>query len=285
MDLKNEDDILALLADPHTRQALIVRIWPEAAQALITINTRNRAVVKARVKSYAEAIRANRFLLGPDAVGVDWDGNLVNSQHRLYGVIDADAPIEILLVTGLDPKVRQVVDIGRQRRLAETLAIEGILRKGNNSGAGAIKLLYQRNQGAFQQSRSAVGHDLLALYAAEHIDVDRMALATQAAERIYTGIHGTSPSAMIALLYQASELDPYECDRFAARVKEGANLQPSEPELLLRNWLSRLKHPREVNTVVHYATYVTAWNARRDQRRPRTVFWDPTRGVAVPDPH
>ncbi|MDE2103935.1 MAG: hypothetical protein KGL39_42255 [Patescibacteria group bacterium] len=107
-------------------RARIVEITPEIAERLIEAhNQHNRAVRSGVVQRYAEDIRAGRWQLNGEAIKVANDGTVLDGQHRLMGVLEANAPIQTVLVTGLARSAQESMDQGIPRGFHDVLRLRG----------------------------------------------------------------------------------------------------------------------------------------------------------------
>jgi hypothetical protein len=95
----------------------------DTALALLEANTQNRPISQDRVRAMAHEMKAGRWLETHQGIGIDRNGAIVDGQHRLWAISDADVAIPMLIVRGLDPESRAVVDTGRARSVADSLKI------------------------------------------------------------------------------------------------------------------------------------------------------------------
>lgn len=105
-----------------------VEISPDTAiQWLEKYNKLNRPVKDTVVKKYAKDMREGRWLQNSaEPIIIDWDGILVDGQHRLFAVWESGCTISFLIVEGCDPQQRQVTDIGVSRNARDILSFEGV---------------------------------------------------------------------------------------------------------------------------------------------------------------
>ena len=106
-------------------QTEIVTLTPKMAHQLLTTNVNNRKLRIREVERYARDILAGNWKLTGEAIQVDWHGNLINGQHRCNAVIMANKPIEVLLITGLDPETQSVIDVAVKRTAVDALRWAG----------------------------------------------------------------------------------------------------------------------------------------------------------------
>jgi hypothetical protein len=59
--------------------------------------------------------------------GIAFDTNqaLVDGQHRLAAIIEADLPVQMTVFSDVEPDTFDVLDTGKRRNVADVLAIEG----------------------------------------------------------------------------------------------------------------------------------------------------------------
>jgi hypothetical protein len=77
------------------------------------------------VRSFAEAMRRGEWLVTHQGIAFDVNGVLVDGQHRLAAVIEADQPVEMTVFTEVPEGAFDVLDTGKRRTAADVLAIEG----------------------------------------------------------------------------------------------------------------------------------------------------------------
>lgn len=131
--------------------AHIVEISPARARALLEhCNKRNRAVDERRVAMYTQEIKAGRWLFTGEAIKISREGLLLDGQHRLWAVLEANVALPLLVITGLDPKAQEVMDQGMPRALHDALHLRG--EPNPNYLAGALRAVahYYRDGVPFQ---------------------------------------------------------------------------------------------------------------------------------------
>jgi hypothetical protein len=100
-------------------------ITPARAAEWLTSNTTNRPLSRPVVRSFAEAMRRGEWLVTHQGIAFDVNGVLVDGQHRLAAVIEADQPVEMTVFTEVPEGAFDVLDTGKRRTAADVLAIEG----------------------------------------------------------------------------------------------------------------------------------------------------------------
>ena len=119
------------VADPEMKRGVVwvrsrvVAITPARAAELLAANSTNRPVSKAVVRGFAEAMRRGEWMVTHQGIAFDTRGVLVDGQHRLAAIIEADRPVELTVFTEVGEGTFDVLDIGKRRSAADVLAIEG----------------------------------------------------------------------------------------------------------------------------------------------------------------
>lgn len=102
-------------------ETTVATIGPEEAATLLEGNKGNRPLRPSAINRYAKDIKEGRWILNGEAIMVAEDGSLINGQNRLSAVVLAGAPIQTVLVTGLNGAAMDTIDLGVGRTLADAL--------------------------------------------------------------------------------------------------------------------------------------------------------------------
>lgn len=116
-------------------------ITPVLAEEYLRHNTKNRQLRKNLVSFYAEQMRKGQWMLNGEAVIFNEQGTLVDGQHRLSAVIEADKGIDMLVVRNADKDSFATIDSGVSRKVQDTFYVKGIP---SASGVSAIIGRYLR---------------------------------------------------------------------------------------------------------------------------------------------
>jgi hypothetical protein len=98
---------------------------PDFCKELLGRNPENRRVDKRIVAQYTRDIEAEQWQLNGETICIDWNGNLINGQHRCMAGVRAGKPFQTVLVTGLPPAAKDTIDGGKKRTYGDRLAIRG----------------------------------------------------------------------------------------------------------------------------------------------------------------
>jgi hypothetical protein len=103
----------------------VQKITPVKAAEMLAANTANRPLSRSTVRAFAEGMRRGDWLVTHHGIAFDTAGVLVDGQHRLAAVVEADLPVEMAVFTDVEPDTFDVLDTGKKRNAADVLAIEG----------------------------------------------------------------------------------------------------------------------------------------------------------------
>lgn len=99
-------------------------IWPYDAILALATNKHNRTLRLERVEGYAHSILTDDWDETCQGIGFDTGGDMIDGQHRSWGIIFANKPARLLVCRGLNPNVKTKVDTGAVRSLACLLELD-----------------------------------------------------------------------------------------------------------------------------------------------------------------
>ncbi len=102
--------------------AKLVEITPEIAASYLQCNSeRQRKISRNTVEKYANDLLNGRWRTNGGPIRFDWDGNLIDGQHRLTAVVETGVSITEFVIWNLDPKAFETIDQGRVRSLGTVI--------------------------------------------------------------------------------------------------------------------------------------------------------------------
>jgi hypothetical protein len=243
----------------------VQRITPAKAEELLAANTANRPVSKSTVRGFAEAMRRGDWLVTHQGIAFDTDGVLVDGQHRLAAIVEADLPVEMTVFTDVEPGTFDVLDTGKRRNAADVLAIEG--EKSSIMLAAMVRtvwLYHNRPDASWSGGAAGVTNHQIVQTLATH---PRLRQFVPIGDRIAaeTGMIKSAAGAASYLVEQANKRarlqDWYE------GVIDGAGLAKTDPRLMFRRTMFAMARrqaglvQRRRDTREHLALYLKAFNA------------------------
>lgn len=243
-------------------QAEVIEVTPEIARQMLARNSANRPLRRSYVSTLAHAIRRGDWMLNGESIKFSQTGALLDGQHRLSAVIEAQKSVKVVVVYGLANDAFITIDMNRRRTAADALAIAGVPNEKLMAAAIRLILILSNNPVQFRQTftPSEVKEWCDAYQDELHqwLTLARMVSKTNLLD----------PSIVIGLSYYFHAKDPEAVRPFFARIADGMGLEHDDPifalrELLAKNATSVSKLPRHFIV----ATVIKAWNMRRSSDR------------------
>ena len=94
-------------------------VTPEMAAEFLQRNKSNRPFRQSWADEWAGRIRRGEWLPTHQGIAFDEDGNLIDGQHRLTGIVIAGIPMYCQITTGLPREAFAVMDQGNRRTLSD----------------------------------------------------------------------------------------------------------------------------------------------------------------------
>ncbi|MGW0681793.1 hypothetical protein ACWD2L_00325 [Streptomyces sp. NPDC002754] len=234
-----------------------------AAKWLAEANSHNRGTRPDRVEAYARDILAKTWLENGDALRFDENGVLLDGQHRLAAIVEADKAIPMFVVTGLPPEAQETMDSGIRRTLSDVLQLRGEIDVHTLAAVVRRALTYTHYSG--DRMHGFTRRDTFT--AAECLDF----LNRHPELRSYTK-HGKTiarscfiPASAVGVAYWLFDrLDGPDTSEFMARLQSGANIDDTDPVYQLRSRAQQMHRGTARYPTYHYlALTIKAWNAYR----------------------
>lgn len=259
-------------------------IEPRMAEEYLAENPLNRNVSTRVVTAYANDMKAGNWRLVGDPIRFDMNGKLLDGQHRLLACVNAGVPFESVVIRGLDPTDRAVVDSGRKRTGANVLEMAGI--KSNSMVMSAVAAMgCFDDKGKLQSSITRIEqptHTELLNWAKEH--APEISIPFRPAMRIYQQ-HRGSCAGYVYGAYKIYEADPHRAYNFLQDVADLATGGRGDPKAALLRRLQVLGSTQRVRAKAARTVYAfyTAWNAFQ-LGEDLYVISDPDKGLPMPKP-
>ena len=255
----------------------IEEITPETAKQWLGLNHKNRRLSDPIITRLAGIIRRDEWMPdSTDGIGLDTDGGVINGQHRLNAVIEADKPIRALVVRNVRPEVIKVIDQGRGRTFTQYLQMmENIIQP--NVTAPAVEWLYRMNHGlevAMPTALKPTVPQLLETFG-EHRKITQ---SVEPAHDAYRRVACPTKPMLAAYHYAMASVDAELADDFFAGLASGVDLTERSPVHALREKYLKENakdQSRKARAYVLAAWLVKAWEATRQglELTERQLYW------------
>ena len=252
----------------------LVTVTPDMAFEMLEKNTMNRNIDEKRVRQYAKDMKGGRWQLNGTTIVFADDGTLLDGQHRLWAVTEANVPVQLLIVYNADKDSIVTMDIGKVRTASNIMQIE----RSTHSVTAAMltKLLWLHD---FMDSnlspatcRMDVSNDDLRTFYNE-----RKEMIECAANLAGHGAHHfvKSHMALAFCVIGRSTVHRDKLKSFFETLKTGSNIDMKHPIMTLRNRLleNRLK-VRVLSVQETLAAYIRAWNAYVRGKDLTVIRWN-----------
>jgi hypothetical protein len=250
---------------------------------MLDANSMNRPLTRSRVVEYAAAMERGEWLVTHQGIAFDSAGVLLDGQHRLAAIVEADQTIEMTVFSDVPDGTFGVLDTGKKRSAGDTLAVEG--EKSTNQLAAMLKIVYlydTRPELAWSGRASRLSNPQVLELLEEHPNIrDYVHVGEQIGQA--TGMIKTAAGASSYLIdrrnRRAALSEWYE------GIIEGTGLGKGDPRLAFRNAMHQMSRQkagqplRRKDSREHVAIYLTAFNAWSDGERVRTLRYHPTDAV------
>lgn len=259
----------------------IESVSPERAAQFLKQNVNNRPLRKNTVSRYAELMRRGAWLTSPEPIIFDFNGELINGQHRLAAVVESGCTVQLTVTRGVDPETFKVIDSGVNRTMADRLHQVDVPHPAIASTAVKYYLWYKIDPRLRWSGGPNVAHkfqvttdDVIKVVRA--IGYDVVGEAGSIAIKVNKETRLPRPSVATAYLL-FKEADPMDLfvSKFFEGLITGVNLRPDDPRLTLRR--TALNSPvatgRSQRMVV---ALIKAWNAYVRGRSLGVIKWLPT---------
>lgn len=267
----------------------IVTVTPEIAEDWLGHNSHNRNLRQRHVEMLAGAILRDEWEFNGDAIRFASDGTLLDGQHRLWAVIEADQPITTVVITGLPRSTQETIDGGgagaARRNLGDALTLRGEKQASTLAAGLAWFWRWQIAESPRSTLRPTLHQAISTLD--EHPELrDSAAEARNVARRFRT-----STGMVTAVHYVLASIDPDDAATFFDKVVSGVGLEEGSPILKLRLYLEQQSvaaaQGTRANAVVHAAMILKAWNAWRDGLHIDRLLWRAggMNAEPFPEPH
>ncbi|MEU9323256.1 hypothetical protein AB0D91_05490 [Streptomyces canus] len=254
---------LSVPASTDVPQVEIMAVTPELAAKWLKQNTHNRNLRKRAISDYARDMAAGQWRLNGEAIKFATDGTLLDGQHRLHAVIEADVAIPLMVVTGLAGETQETMDAGRKRSAADAFSLRGEAHA--TVLASILKRIWMWNQGdvKFRNNYIPTTAECAALLK-ERPEIYR---SVEIAVRTHQAFRYLPQSIVGTAHHIFSRIDVDAAVWFFVRVGDGAELSSGHPILALRNRvMTDRAESRKVPDHQSMAYLIRTWNAVRSDR-------------------
>lgn len=240
-------------------RAILTKVTPKIARDwLDNHNLSNRNISKAKVDEYSIMMAADLWYQDGNTIVFDSNGRLINGQHRLLALIQADASYAILVVVNADPRGFSTTDTGKNRTAKDILGIidDNVYKAGDM--AALAQSIFAYELGAPGGKHKLKHHDLISIIE-KHGEEMYQAVKEANNTRKLRGVGG-SVKALAFSFWLISKVDPVAIREFYSFWPRGIGLEADTgPYHLFRQWPFPSKRPTEIKEMS--ALIIKAYNS------------------------
>lgn len=237
-----------------------VKIDPNKARELLSLNTKNRKLSRKLVEKYAADMTSGRWPYNGDPIRVSATNVLLDGQHRLQAIVDSGVTIEAELIEKLPDDVAMTIDGGRKRSPADVLnMLDGSSMLTTGIAACARSTL---NYLAGYSVSNVQSTPAVVTLVHTYPDLIKYATLAREADRV------TTISSLGAVLFLGTREITMEkrAQQFVEPLKHGEGLDAGDPRLALRNGFmnARMRSgsaSRSIDPRWAFITITQCWNA------------------------
>jgi len=238
--------------------SVLEKISPSKAKALLSRNNHNRGINDKIVREYARVMKSGQWEINGETIKIAEDGTLIDGQHRLHAIIEADTTIETYVVYSLDKETFDTVDIGRKRTNGDMLSVDGV--QNATATAAAIRWIHAyKTTKSNPNNHKLTSHEIREFYKTDEAAIDYAVTKGATAAR---GLMNTGIGA--AMFYLFGKKSMPQTEYFFEALHTGIGLAGGSPILALRNRLINSRTGKAQLVPFEIAILVIrAWNAYR----------------------
>ena len=138
---------------------VVMEVGPQQAYQWLETNSRNRPVKQSHVDRLAREILENRWQLCHQGIAFDTNGLLLDGQHRLWAIIEANRSVPMRVYFNEPAESRLIMDVGERR---SNLDIMTMTQQMGDLSAKHLSTLRAMLAGrSVRQTRMSVGEECL----------------------------------------------------------------------------------------------------------------------------
>lgn len=240
----------------------VVTVTPGLASVILQRNADNRSIKPVKSQHYAADIIAGRWVFNGEPIIVSDTGELNDGQHRMQAVIDANIPVQFLIVFGLPRETRATVDQGAARTAGDYLAMGGMTNANMTAGiTRLVRAYYDSGEKGLSLAKEYSNAQIVAAAKADpalHEAGDYAQCVTKYARGMLL------PSIIGFCFYVLNEVDPTDAHEYLNQICVGENIKRGDPAFAVRSALSNVERSSKAQRA---ELVFRGWNAFRQGRK------------------
>lgn len=258
-----------LLKMPPARAPEKVTVTPQLAASWLERNQINRPLSQPHVTRIAAQIKAGRWRYNGETIKLSPSGDVLDGQHRLWAIIEANMPVEILVVFDVERDAFATIDtLSKPRSGGDVIALAGAPRY-RSAIASALQWLERWQRGTLLDFKAPANR-------IENSDIEESFRANPAivgAVEQSMRLRSLANPSLIAFIYYAiCNRAPALAERMLATLADPAGIGIDDPFYRLRAYFTA-EHHRKKDPLTTIALAFKAANAAQRGAALKSLSW------------
>jgi len=217
-------------------------ITPEDAKVLLQTNVNNRNLSRRRIGMYANDIKRGMWKLTGDSIKLaknpkTGEVRLIDGQHRLLAIIEANLPVQTVVATGLEEDAFSVIDRGKTRTYNDVLNMSKVKNANTVSSVVRPVIVLEAGLNPYGAGIDLVTPEDVVRYAMENEEMVQWAVNRSFKMREHLSGSGTAWAMFVYLLARKHGIKCAEA--FSNSLLMGVGYGIGDARAALRNWVLR----------------------------------------------
>lgn len=247
------------------------------AKELLSTMVLNRSIKKVNFDKLVSAMRNGEFdSENGELIKINKNGKVVDGQHRLMAVIEADVSITMAIAYGCSNDAIKTIDTGATRSIADVLKLSNV--KSYTKVPFVIQcesVIFKNKTIRFTSAHSEykTAHSILDIYNENKEEIDE---TVRVASNFYNKFRLLTPSIIVAYYNVFNKIDSDACDDFFTQLSSYKIYD--SPIILLRDKLTKDKITslKKLSSPEKEALFIKAWNYYMKGQEVKILRWQPT---------
>ncbi|EYT61659.1 hypothetical protein D514_0102370 [Microbacterium sp. UCD-TDU] len=240
----------------------IVDVTPEIAAELLEHNIRNRNIREQVWRKYARDMIAGKWVVA-ESIKIDWNGRIIDGQHRLIAVIESGVTVKMMIIRNLDPNAQSAIDSGSKRSTADALRFNG---HGDyaTTVAAVARVAIGWDLGGMRSAASSTTREITNAETVEWVEANPNVHEAAAFSHRYAKKIGTTPTALAFAAFKFISVDMQSAIEFISSIAERNMDGVGDPRVALYDALSSYgRRNMRMTTPLQLNILFRAWNQWR----------------------
>jgi hypothetical protein len=250
-------------------------ITPTRAKQLLEANIKNRLVKRARVDMYANDIINGRWKEHTgESIKISETGLILDGQHRLHAIIQANKAIVMLVISGIEDSVFDVIDTGSSRNASDAFKISDIKHGCTIPSIMAMyNLLQEGKRAKVHVNQKSTNAMLIEQY---YLDEDFWQNIAKQSHQMYQAFAKILQPSFIGGFYaHFYKINPEKADDFMKQLTTGMDINNKTISLLRNRLMHDKMSVRKINPTIKMALIIKTWNCFVKGESLKVLTFDP----------